>query len=92
MDPSSNNLHPKHGARFVLVREGETYSVSVYTGTEHRDPPEVIETTLRFDERGHATLAPDLSDSWIREETLKLARVLKRGDKRRLTRWRAGPL
>lgn len=92
MEPSSADLHPKHGARFVVTRDGEGFDVEVYTGTERDVPPTVLRARLTFNDAGQPTLEPELDDAWVRDETLKLARVLKRGTKDRLSRWRGEPL
>jgi len=84
--PTSADLHPKHGARFVLTRIAETplaYRIEVYLPNACR-----LESTLSWDEGGQAHLCPTLADSWAHDETLKLARVLKRSPRERLLRWR----
>lgn len=85
--PSSLDLHPARGGRFVLVLEppAHEYSVAVYLPGQ---PP--LESTLRWVE-GRAELSPPLSDAWAQAETLKLARVLHQSPKSRITRWRARP-
>lgn len=82
---SSENLHPTHGARFVLVREddaGSAYAVAVYLADKT-----TLSSTLRLRE-GTAVCDPPFDDERVQAETLKLARVLKRTPKPRLTRWR----
>jgi hypothetical protein len=85
--PSSQELHPVAGARFVCEREADAsvYKVSVYAagGATHR-------TELRWDAEGHAEVSPPLADPWAQTELIKLARVLKHSQQQRLTRWR-GP-
>lgn len=86
--PSSHELHPVAGARFVCERvEGQAlvYRVVVYVAgglTHHAE--------LRWDAAGHASAAPECADAWVQAELLKLARVLKHSQQGRLTRWR-GP-
>ena len=82
---SSTDLHPKHGARFVLERiDGPDpgYRVQIYLPTER------LETRLTWHEDGTARLDPPVHDAWAQEETLKLARVVKRDPKPAMTRWR----
>lgn len=82
---SSENLHPTHGARFVLLREddaGSAYAVTVYLANKS-----TLTSTLRFAD-GKASCDPPFDDARVQDETLKLARVLKRTPKPRLTRWR----
>jgi hypothetical protein len=83
MKPSSADLHPKSGARFTFESSGEGYAVAV-----HLPDGVTLETTLRFDAEGEAALRPPLENAWASEEVLKLARVLKRDPKPRLSRWR----
>lgn len=86
--PSSQELHPVVGARFICERLDEpspSYRISVYAAggaTHHAE--------LRWDAEGHAQLAPPVPDAWAQAELLKLARVLKHSQQQRLTRWR-GP-
>ena len=102
MQPSSKDLHPKTGARFVFDRMedaeaevGDRYRVVLYL-PEGR----TWSGRLHWDEAGAATLEPESTDSqaspddealtWARAETLKLARVLRRAPKAHMVRWR-GP-
>jgi hypothetical protein len=85
---SHQHLHPTHGARLLAeltCAEPLAYDVTVYL-------PEGAELTghLRWPD-GRADLQPAWSDAWAAEEVLKLARVLKRTAKPRVTRWRARP-
>ena len=86
---SSHDLHPKAGARFVFERQGETksYRVAVYLPQGRR-----LEGALSWSESGAAELEfesqPVEQDAWIVEGAHKLARVLKRDPKTRLSRWR----
>ncbi len=83
---SSQDLHPRHGARFVLVRVEASkpvrYQVQIYL------PDQVVETVLCLDEDGDAHVDPGLADPWAQAELLKLARVLKRDPRPEMTRWR----
>jgi hypothetical protein len=86
--PSSRDLHPVAGARFVCERaEGPelVYRVAVHTAGGHTHHAE-----LRWDAAGHASATPAHADAWAHAELLKLARVLKHSQQDRLTRWR-GP-
>lgn len=87
--PSSLDLHPSHGGRFVFTRRASEglgeYDVAVYLPAAR-----LLNARLRWDEAGHATLEPPLPDDWAQQEALKLARVLRQAPKDRLTRWR-GP-
>ena len=86
--PSSHELHPVAGARFVCERiEGPElgYRVAVYAAGGHTYASE-----LRWDEAGQASATPGCADAWVQAELLKLARVLKHSQQARLTRWR-GP-
>ena len=89
MEPSSKDLHPTAGARFLFERtdpqgEGDvpTYRVRAYM-------PEkvIVESALHWEE-GKAVLEPRPEDDWVATEAEKLARVLKRDPKPRLLRWR----
>ncbi len=83
---SSALLHPETGARFVFDRVSEQpprYRVAVYL-PEFR----TFACTLEWDDRGAARLDPEPSDAWVAGEVTKLARVLHRDPKLRLTRWR----
>jgi len=90
--PSYGPSHapPDFGGRFVFTREGDTtpavYRVEVFLAGE---PPAT--TMLRWDDASRPQLDPPLSDEWARDETLKLARVLHKDPKPRLTRWRGRP-
>lgn len=90
MQPSSRDLHPRTGARFVFDKLDDTprYSVTIYL-------PDARSWTgeLAWSE-GQAQLsagAPSSQDEldWARAETLKLARVLRRDPKQHMVRWRA---
>jgi hypothetical protein len=92
MQPSSQDLHPETGARFVFDRTGDDYDVAIY-----------LPDGLRWSGRlswtdGNATLAPgpdqpmptDEPLAWAHAEALKLARTLRRTPKQHMVRWR-GP-
>lgn len=86
--PSSQQLHPASGARFICERAEDpalVYHVAVHAadGTSHH-------AELRWDAEGHALATPPCPDPWAQTELLKLARVLKHSQQPRLTRWR-GP-
>ncbi len=87
---SSEDLHPKQGARFVFQREGEAplnYHVEVYLPETRR-----IDTRLRWEpESGAAVVEPAVEDAAVLDQLIKLARVLKRTAAARLTRWRDVP-
>jgi hypothetical protein len=86
--PSSHELHPVTGARFVCERRDDAelvYQVTVYVAgglTHHAE--------LRWDAAGQAYADPRCEEAWVQTELLKLARVLKHNQQERLTRWR-GP-
>lgn len=85
MEPSSDNLHPTRGGRFVLTRQSEeppAYDVVVYLPED-----ETVQSVLSWDE-GVPSLHPPFESKWVHDETLKLARVLKRTPKTHLSRWR----
>lgn len=89
--PSSQDLHPKSGARFVFERgevEPTRYALTVYLPDDR-----TLQADLSWTEDGKAELIPRDGapwEAWTHDEALKLARVLKRDPKSRLTRWR-GP-
>lgn len=83
---SSQSLHPASGARFVCEREpGEPlrYQARVYVAGGA-----TVEAALTWNERGQASLAPEPALPWVRDELLKLARVLKHSGQDKLSRWR----
>jgi len=86
--PSSQELHPVAGARFVCERvpgEALVYAVAVHLAGGHTHA-----ATLRWDAEGRAVAEPVCADGWAQAELLKLARVLRHSEQPRLTRWR-GP-
>jgi hypothetical protein len=92
MPNSSADLHPETGGRFVFERRAEAparYDVAVYLPRQRS-----IRCTLEWDEDGAVRVDPepspvqDATDAWAMAEILKLARILHRDPKARLTRWR----
>ena len=84
MDASSQNLHPKAGARYVFeARDDGRYAVTVYL-------PEgaAIESLLTLEPEA---LEPPVAPAWAHDEVLKLARVLRREPRAKLVRWRPDP-
>jgi hypothetical protein len=85
---TSGDLHPRHGGRFVFVRctdEPLVYSVEVFLPAGVR-----LEGRVAFID-GNTTVDPawpEVHGAWATEETLKLARVLKRTRPERIVRWR----
>jgi hypothetical protein len=90
MKPSSQDLHPTTGARFVFDRVGEGYAVVIYLPGGLR-----WSGHLAWTDAG-ATLEPDPDQpspnteplAWAHEEALKLARTLRRTPKPHMVRWR----
>lgn len=93
MKPSSQDLHPTTGARFVFDRVGEGYAVAIYLPGDLRWSGHLAWTD------GEATLEPDPDQpgptpsteaplAWARTEALKLARTLRRTPKQHMVRWR----
>lgn len=93
MRPSSGDLHPETGARFVFDRAGDGYAVVIYLPDEQRWSGQ-----LSWDD-GVAVLEPDEGQpsptsepfAWAHAEALKLARTLRRTPKQHMVRWR-GPM
>ena len=102
MRPSSKDLHPTTGARFVFDRDALAssesdpqalrYAVTIYLpGTEQWSGRlSWIDGRAQLDpDEGQAT--PDEAPwPWAIAEALKLARVLHRAPKQHMVRWR-GP-
>ncbi len=94
MSASSSDLHPKQGARFVMLRELETpaprYRVEVYLPEALR-----LDGELAWNEAGRSELSWSselpAAHAWVDEGAHKLARVLHRDPKERLVRWREAP-
>lgn len=79
-------MHPTAGARFVCEREpGEParYRAAVYLAGGA-----TVTAILSWDEAGQAVLDPPPDDAQVRDELVKLARVLRHSGQARLTRWR----
>jgi len=94
-EPSSRDLHPKTGARFVFDRLSSE-AEPVYAVVIHLPAARRWAGTLRW-ANGHAQLvanadqpALDADDvqRWATAEALKLARVLHRDPKPHMLRWR----
>jgi hypothetical protein len=94
VEPSSRDLHPRTGARFVFERDpGEPprYVVTIYLPGTRR-----WSGRLAWTEAGAAELAPaegelapeDETLAWAHAEALKLARVLHRDPRQHMVRWR----
>lgn len=92
MQPSSQDLHPTTGARFVFDRleRAEGYAVAIYL-------PEGLRWSGRLTwTDGVASLEPDPEQpdptdeplAWAHAEALKLARTLRRTPKQHIVRWR----
>jgi hypothetical protein len=92
--PSSRDLHPKTGARFVFDRRATepepTYDLTIYLpeGRQWSGSLRWIHT----DPGGRAVLEPAAPDdhelAWAHAEALKLARVLHRDPRPQMVRWR----
>lgn len=90
MKPSSQDLHPTTGARFVFDQTGEGYAVVIYLPGSLRWSGHLAWTD------GVATLEPDADQpsptqeplAWAHAEALKLARTLRRTGKQHIVRWR----
>ena len=87
---SSQDLHPSAGARFVFEQrdaERPRYRLEIYLPEGRRNGGELV-----WDAEGKAQLSfdhePGEADAWIKEGAAKLARVLKRDPKAKLSRWR----
>lgn len=81
MGASSQDLHPKSGARYVFESQGDgRYAVTVY-----RPEGETAGSTLTLEPEA---LEPAITPRWAHDEVLKLARVLRRDPRDKLVRWR----
>ncbi len=95
VEPSSKDLHPESGGRFVFERlsadadaAAPRYRVNAYLPGQRSWSGEV-----HWVDEQAIVEGPEASDdelSWARAEVLKLARVLHRDPKPKLVRWR-GP-
>jgi hypothetical protein len=92
MEPSSRDLHPATGARFVFDRVGDGYAVTIYLPAEQRWSGGLSwidgNATLEADEGQPSPTSEPLA--WAYAEALKLARTLRRTPKQHMVRWR-GP-
>lgn len=94
--PSSDTLHPNSGARFAMTRietgNSETAPAAlVYTVDVFVSGGETLQGKLAQDERGSWALVGIPEQHWAFDETLKLARVLKKNPVGSMLRWRPGP-
>ena len=83
--PSSSDLHPTSGGRFVFERQADAdhrYDVGVYL-------PGGVELhgvlSVAGEEEG---VQVDTEDRWVLDQIEKLSRVLRRTNQRRVVRWR----
>ena len=87
MEPSSANLHPDDGGRFVFERatDGARYEIQIFLpdGVRH-------EGALVLASDG-TTIDLGCEEPWVVAEVEKLARVVKRTGQQRLLRWRPRP-
>lgn len=95
IQPSSSDLHPTTGARFVFDRESDSTDVVAYLVTIYLPGTELWSGRLTWID-GRAQLDPDEGQAtpdrepwpWAFAEALKLARVLHRDPKPHMLRWR----
>lgn len=85
--PSSDDLHPRSGGRFVFTRR-ETEDPPAYAVEVYLPGGRTLHASLSWTDEGRAELDPPLADAWAHAEALKLARVLRKNPKDRLSRWR----
>ncbi len=80
--------HPQHGGRFVLERAHDRSGLC-YLARAHLADGSTLETMLELLQPEGIHFDPELEDhAWAREQLIKLARVLRRDPKHRLSRWR----
>lgn len=85
--PSSRDLHPETGARYVFRRlagaPAPAYEVTVHAagGATHR-------ARVTWTDGVDAALDPPLADPALHDQVVKLARALRADLPERLTRWR----
>lgn len=90
MDPSSQDLHPKTGARFTFERLSDApphrYRVDAYLPDAKAWHGELtwVDDKAALEQRSSTADDP----AWVEAQALKLARVLHRDPKPRLVRWR----
>lgn len=94
--PSSESLHPKAGARFAMTRIGPAPQESAQPALVYRVEVfvaggETFEANLSQNDEGSWSLDGIPASHWAHNETLKLARVLKKNPVGSLLRWRPGP-
>jgi hypothetical protein len=91
---SSHDLHPSSGGRFVFERIEPSaaieYRVQVFLPAGARFDATLawVEGVAALREHPDNASVPDELIAWARSEVLKLARVLHRDPKPRLSRWR----
>jgi hypothetical protein len=102
IEPSSQDLHPSTGARFVFDRQDDSADGPVYQVLVHLPEGRRWAATLRWLD-GRAELEPSAEADarapapqpaeldWVRAEALKLARVLHRDPRQHMLRWRGRP-
>jgi hypothetical protein len=96
MQPSSQDLHPETGARFVFDRMGEAYGVAIYLPGGLRWSGQLswidgVATLEPEPDQPSPTAGPETDPlAWAHAEALKLARTLRRTPKQHMVRWR-GP-
>ena len=87
VEPSSANLHPDDGGRFVFERASDDarYDIQIFLpdGVRHHG-------ALLLTPDG-ATIELGCDEPWVQAEVEKLARVVKRTGQQRLLRWRPRP-
>jgi hypothetical protein len=92
MQPSSQDLHPATGARFVFDRDGDDYAVVIYLPGDLKWSGRLSwidgSATLEADEGQPPPTSEPLA--WAHAEALKLARTLRRTPRQHMVRWR-GP-
>lgn len=93
VEPSSRDLHPRTGARFVFERDpGEPprYAVTIYLPGTRRWFGHLAwtEAGAELTPAEAADTAEDETLAWARAEALKLARVLHRDPRQQMVRWR----
>jgi len=86
LEPSSSDLHPSSGGRFVFERQADAttrYDIGVYlpSGVE-------IRGVMSLSEENDSVLEVDTDDPWVLEQLRKLSRVLRRTRQQRIVRWR----
>ncbi len=91
--PSSSDLHPKSGARFVFERDSASDVPAHYRVHVHLAGGDTWAGSLAWADGKAELVATGSQDverePWVRATALALARVLKRKPQQRLLRWRA---